>query len=67
MRVEWDSFSWLIRGTRGVVGFTVGPSMGPGTVLALSRLVAEVLYLVLLVTLPLGRCTVFIKLKKPNG
>jgi hypothetical protein len=41
--------------------------MGLGTVLALPRLVAEVLDLVLLVTLPLGRCTVFIKLEKPNG
>jgi hypothetical protein len=28
MRVEWDALSWLIRGTKGVVGFTVGPSMG---------------------------------------
>jgi hypothetical protein len=41
--------------------------MGQGKVLALSRLVAEVLNLVLLVTLPLGSCTVFIKLDKPNG
>jgi hypothetical protein len=41
--------------------------MGPGTVLALPRLVAEVLDLVLLVTLLLGRYTVFIKLEKPNG
>jgi hypothetical protein len=41
--------------------------MGPSTVLALPRLVAEVLDLVLLVTLTLGRCTVFIKLEKPNG
>jgi hypothetical protein len=39
---------------------------GPGTILALSRLVVEVLDLVLLVTLPLGRCIVFIKLEKPN-
>jgi hypothetical protein len=38
-----------------------------GTVLALPRLVAEVLDLVLLVILPFGRCTVFIKLEKPNG
>jgi hypothetical protein len=30
MRVEWDALSRLIRGTRGVVGFTVGPSMGFG-------------------------------------
>jgi hypothetical protein len=30
MRVEWDALSWLIRGTRGVVGFVVGPSMGSG-------------------------------------
>jgi hypothetical protein len=41
--------------------------MGPGTVLALPRLVTKVLDLVLLVTLPLGRGTVFIKLEKPNG
>jgi hypothetical protein len=27
MRVEWDALSWLIRGTRGVVGFAVGLSM----------------------------------------
>jgi hypothetical protein len=27
-RVEWDALSWLIRGTRGVVGFAVGSSMG---------------------------------------
>jgi hypothetical protein len=30
MRVEWDALSWLIRGTRGVVGFVVGPWMGFG-------------------------------------
>jgi hypothetical protein len=30
MRVEWDALSWLIRGTRGVLGFTVGPSVGSG-------------------------------------
>jgi hypothetical protein len=30
MRVEWDALSWLIRGTIGVVGFAVGPSMGSG-------------------------------------
>jgi hypothetical protein len=30
-------------------------------------LVVEVLDLILLDTLPLGRCTVFIKLEKPNG
>jgi hypothetical protein len=41
--------------------------MGPGTVLALPKLVVEVLDLVLLVTLPWGRCNVFIKLEKPNG
>jgi uncharacterized membrane protein YccF (DUF307 family) len=41
--------------------------MGPGTVLALPRLIAEVVHLVLLVTLPLGRGIVFIKLEKPNG
>jgi hypothetical protein len=41
--------------------------MAPGTLLALPRLVAKVLDLVLLVTLPLGRCNVFIKLEKPNG
>jgi hypothetical protein len=67
MRVEWDALSLLIRGTRGVVGFVVGPSMGFGHSFALPRLVAEVLDLVLLVTLPLGRCTVLIKLEKPNG
>jgi hypothetical protein len=44
-----------------------GRQWGPGIVLALSGLVAEVLDLVLLVTLPLGTCTVFIKLEKPNG
>jgi hypothetical protein len=44
-----------------------GHQWGPGIVLALPRLVAEVLDLVLLVTLPLGRGTVFIKLEKPNG
>jgi hypothetical protein len=41
--------------------------MGSGTVLALPKLVAEVLDLVLLVTLPLGRGTMFIKPDKPNG
>jgi hypothetical protein len=35
--------------------------------MALSRLFAEALDLVLLVTLPLGRGTMFIKLEKPNG
>jgi hypothetical protein len=30
IRVEWDALIWLIRGTRGVVGFVVGPSMGSG-------------------------------------
>jgi hypothetical protein len=44
-----------------------GRQWHPGTVLALPRLVAEVLDSVLLVTLPLGRGTVFIKLEKPNG
>jgi hypothetical protein len=44
-----------------------GRQWGLGTVLALPRLVVEVLDLVLLVTRPLGRCTVFIKLEKPNG
>jgi hypothetical protein len=43
-----------------------GRQWGPDTVLALPRLVAEVLDLVLLVTLPLWRGTVFIKLEKPN-
>jgi hypothetical protein len=40
---------------------------GPGTVLVLPRLGAEVLFvLLLLVTPPTGRGTVFIKLEKPN-
>jgi hypothetical protein len=30
MRVEWDTLRQLIRGTRVVVGFAVGPSMGSG-------------------------------------
>jgi hypothetical protein len=30
MRVEWDALSWFIRGTRRVVGFAIGPSMGSG-------------------------------------
>jgi hypothetical protein len=41
--------------------------MGFGHSTCSMRLVAEVLDLVLLVTLPLGRGTVFIKLEKPNG
>jgi hypothetical protein len=41
--------------------------MGLGTILALPRLVVEVLDLVLLVTLPLRRGIVFMKLEKPNG
>jgi hypothetical protein len=41
---------------------------GPGTVLALTEAGCQGSFdLVLLVTLPVGRGTVFIKLEKPNG
>jgi hypothetical protein len=40
--------------------------MGSGHSTCSVEAVAEVLDLVLLVTLPLGRATVFIKLEKPN-
>jgi hypothetical protein len=68
MRVVCDALSWLIRETWGVVGFTVMSSMGFGH----STCSTEAGYrgsfdLVLLVTLPVERCTVFIKLEKPNG
>jgi hypothetical protein len=42
-------------------------SMGPGTILSLPRLGAEVLScFFLLVTLLVGTCTVFMKVEKPN-
>jgi hypothetical protein len=68
MRVVWDALSWLIRGIWGVVGFTVVPSMVSGH----STCSAEAgcrgsFNFVLLVTLPMGWGTMFIKLEKPNG
>jgi hypothetical protein len=67
MRVVWDALSWLIRGTWGVVGFVVVPSMGSRH----STCSAEAgcqgsLVLLLLVTPPARRGTVFIKLEKSN-
>jgi hypothetical protein len=62
MRVAWDALSWLIRGTWGVVCFAVMSSMGFGQMYLLFQG-----WVLLLVTLPMGRCTVFIKLEKPNG
>ena len=68
MRVKWDALSQLIRGTRGVVASPSCRQWGPGTVLALPRLSAEVLSFCFLVSYsPAGRGTVFIKLEKPNG
>jgi hypothetical protein len=68
MRVVWDALSWLIRGTWGVVGFVVGPSMGSGHSTCSAEAGCRCSFdLVLLVTLPMGRSTVFIKLEKPNG
>jgi hypothetical protein len=60
--------SWLIRGTWGVVGFAVVPSMGSGhnTCSAEAGCRGSFVFL-LLVTLPMGRSTMFIKLEKPNG
>jgi hypothetical protein len=68
MWVVWDTLSWLIRGTWGVVGFAVVPSMGSGhsTCSTEARCWGSFV-LLLLVTLPLGRVTMFIKLEKPNG
>jgi hypothetical protein len=68
IRVVWYALSWLIRGTWGIVGFVVMPSMESGH----STCSAEAgcrgsSVLLLLVTPPAGRCTVFIKLEKPNG
>ena len=81
MRVVWDALGQVIRevlcwvlvfGHWETEASVMAPifslrGLGTGIVLALPRLVAEVLDLVLLVTLPLGRVTVFIKLEKPNG
>jgi hypothetical protein len=68
IRVVCDALSWLIRGTWGIFGFVVVPSMGYGhnTCSAEARCQGSFV-LLLLVTLPVGRGTVFIKLKKPNG
>jgi hypothetical protein len=68
MRVVWDTLSWLIRGTWGVVCFTVMPSVGSGhsTFSAEARCRGSFV-LLLLVTSPSGRGIVFIKLKKSNG
>jgi hypothetical protein len=67
-RVVWDTLSWLIRGTWGVVGFAVVPSMG----FEHSTCSAETgcrgsFVLLLLVSLPVGRGIAFINLEKPNG
>jgi hypothetical protein len=68
MRVEWDALSWIIRGTWGVVGFTVVPSMGSGHSACSAEAGCRGSFdLVLLVTLLVGIGTVFIKLQKPNG
>jgi hypothetical protein len=64
----WDTLSWLIRGTWGVVGFAVVPSIGSGHSTCSAKAVCQDYFvLLLLVTLPMGRGTVFIKLEKPNG
>jgi hypothetical protein len=68
MRVEWDALSWLIRGTWGVVGFTIGPSMGSRhSTCSTETGCWDSFDLILLVTLLLGRSIVFIKLEKSNG
>jgi hypothetical protein len=51
-----------------VVGFTIGSSMGSGHSTCSTEAGCRGSFdLVLLVTLPVGRSTVFIKLEKPNG
>jgi hypothetical protein len=62
-----DALSWLIRGTSGVVCFVVVPSMGSGhsTCSVEARCRGSLVFL-LLVTPPVGRGTMFIKLEKPN-
>jgi hypothetical protein len=66
--VVWDALSWLIIGTWGVVGFAVVPSMGSGhSTCSVEAGCQGSFVLLLLVTLPMGRGTMFIKLEKPNG
>jgi hypothetical protein len=67
MRVEWYTLSWIIRGTWGVVGFVVAPSMGSGHSTCSTEAGCRGSFdLVLVVTLPVGRGTMFIKLEKHN-
>jgi hypothetical protein len=67
MRMEWDALRWLIRGIWGVVGFAIRLSMGSGHNTCSTEAGCRGSFdLVLLVTLPMGRSTVFIKLEKPN-
>jgi hypothetical protein len=68
MMVVWDTFSWLIKGTWVVVSFAVVPSMGSGHSTCSTEAGCRGFFvLLLLVTLPVGRGTMFIKLEKPNG
>jgi hypothetical protein len=67
MRMVWDALSWLIRGTWGVVSFVVVPSMGfRHSICSTEAGCWGSFMLLLLVTLPVRRGIVFIKLEKPN-